>query len=403
MSSSRTDDPFGALSPGEAERVVEKLRFGVPPPGLVRQFTVGRQDELAKLESRLQKRDAGGGLLLHADYGSGKTHLLRLIQDMAVNAGFCVSFVEVSSQHGIRFNRMDLVLGAVCRALQTPDGLTGLRPLFEKFSALDGVDDELRDERDAITSDGRWDYSDALPGEALYIALRAFCVADDDDVKDLAVEFLSTPDRYRTQRKRVREDLIDGLYLNEPRNERQLYRALTLAQDDYEGVWTTLNGLDELARLCGYRGMVLLFDEFEDVITNINNRSYTAAALHNLFDFFIGRYGGGSFFAVTPEFSRKAQDLLLMKGLYDFPFRRLDELERFQLSPISFEEMLGLSARILAVHAQAYEWQPEETLDFAKVAKFLVSQWQENAPERVRIACRALIDLLDEELERIEG
>ncbi len=398
-------DPLDALSVAEAQDIVEKLRYGTPPPGFVRQFTVGRQDELASLERRLTKPDAGGGLLLQANYGSGKTHLLRLIRDMALNAGFCVSYVVIGAQQGVRFNRMDTVFGEVCRRLEIAPDQMGVRHLLQRFEdlSLHGGGDNLQQERHAVTSDGRWDFSDALSGDALYLALRGFCATEDDDVRDLAVEFLSHPDRFRTQKKMLKDRLVDDLYVADPRGAREILSVLTLQSDDYEGIWQSFNGLDELARLSGFRGLVLLFDEFEDVITNLNNRQLTAQALHNLFDFFVGRYGGGNFFAVTPEFVRKCQDLLLMKGVYDFPFQRLDELETFKLSPITFDEMLSLAARILTVHATAFEWQPEETLDFKKVATFLIDEWKENAPERVRLACEALVTLLDTELERIEG
>lgn len=75
----------------EVQRVIESLRLGIPPDGHVRYFTVGRLSEITELTARLQqgKTDA---LLLKANYGSGKSHLLRFIRETALKANFAVSF-----------------------------------------------------------------------------------------------------------------------------------------------------------------------------------------------------------------------------------------------------------------------------------------------------------------------
>jgi chromosomal replication initiation ATPase DnaA len=64
----------------QAQRVIESLRQGIPPEGHIRRFTVGRKSEIARLTTRLDKSESGA-LLLKANYGSGKTHLLRFIRE----------------------------------------------------------------------------------------------------------------------------------------------------------------------------------------------------------------------------------------------------------------------------------------------------------------------------------
>jgi len=60
-----------------AVQIVEQLRYGIPPLGYSRTFTVGRQAQLLTLEQQLYAA-AGTALLLQADYGAGKSHLLQL-------------------------------------------------------------------------------------------------------------------------------------------------------------------------------------------------------------------------------------------------------------------------------------------------------------------------------------
>src|SRR5258708_73029 len=98
----------------EAQHIVESLRKGIPPYGYIRHFTVGRESEIRQLSDRLQ-RSKPGVLLLKANYGSGKTHLLRFVRESALEAGYAVSFVELDAKSGVRFNKMDQILGAIWR------------------------------------------------------------------------------------------------------------------------------------------------------------------------------------------------------------------------------------------------------------------------------------------------
>ena len=62
-----------------ADRIIESLRFGIPPSSVIREFTVGRDNQIRQLEQTLSAppSDRGGALLVNANYGSGKSHLQR--------------------------------------------------------------------------------------------------------------------------------------------------------------------------------------------------------------------------------------------------------------------------------------------------------------------------------------
>ena len=85
-----TDRFLASLTPGEAERIIESLRMGIPPMGFTLHFTVGRKTELADFDGTLTgKTSAGSGRFLKANYGSGKSHLLKVIREMAFDGGVC--------------------------------------------------------------------------------------------------------------------------------------------------------------------------------------------------------------------------------------------------------------------------------------------------------------------------
>ncbi len=127
-----TERFLDTLTSGEAERIIESLRMGVPPMGFTLPFTVGRKIELADLKGTLTgKTVAGSGRFLKANYGSGKSHLLKVIREMALDAGYAVSYITMDAKGGVRGNRMDQVFEAVCRGIEVPArGSRGLANLF---------------------------------------------------------------------------------------------------------------------------------------------------------------------------------------------------------------------------------------------------------------------------------
>ncbi len=96
----------------DAQRVVDSLRKGIPPDGYIGRFTVGREDEIQMLSDRLRIA-LPGSLLLKANYGCGKSHLLRFVRETALEQGYVVSSITLESKSAVRFNRMDQIMGAI--------------------------------------------------------------------------------------------------------------------------------------------------------------------------------------------------------------------------------------------------------------------------------------------------
>ncbi len=141
--------PREELPPATSEEIadlrqtVEALRLGVVPRGNVRDYTVAREGELADFEALL---DAGRGLrLVWGDYGTGKTHLLDLYEQMALDEGFVTTRVtldpkETPPSHPQRLFR------EIVRTLNYPGRSgEGLDPLFHM----------LAESRDHVSPGGR--------------------------------------------------------------------------------------------------------------------------------------------------------------------------------------------------------------------------------------------------------
>jgi hypothetical protein len=394
------------MDPAHAQRVIESLRRGTPPDGFVRHFTVGRASEVAQLTDRLD-RIVPGALLLKANYGSGKTHLLRFIRESALERGFAVSAVTLDARGAVRFNRMDQIFGAICRNIEVPDvpGQKGIRPVFNF------VVDRLERAKTAktktfwqeLTNNWRWDYSEILDSPALFVAIRAWATGN-SAVHDRVEDWFLQPWDYRSQRRLLYSDLVDSLRraFHDPRPEWQFYSdgVFCFNTQGYAQSWSSLRDLQRLLCESGLKGLVVLFDEFEDVVTNLNNVAHQEAAFWNLFQFYAGRqFPGLSFYAVTPEFVEKCVTLLIRKGRLDYDYARFKAIPTFQMTPLDVEELEELAMRILTAHGIAYEWEPDLVMRAKEldniVRKAASVQIQDRARQTITTVVKALDRLLE--------
>ncbi len=399
------------FDPGTAEGIVEQLRYGVPPPDYVRRFTVGREAQLRDLEQSLSapRNDHGSALLVKANYGGGKSHLLKVVREMALDAGYAVSLVVVNSQEGVRFNRLDTIFGSICRDIEVGHSARkGIGRLFEAFAKTPGaqLEGEIRQIRERISSRGRWDHSEYLKSPAVYVALRAWVASAESENHALIEDWLSNPQNYRGQRKLLYQRLVYDLRSNfrDPRHEWQFYadEVFLFHTGGHRQAWDALADFNLIAKATGLRGLVLLFDEFEDVIQNLNRRDLQQAALVNLFRFFAGdRFPGMSYFAVTPDFAAKCKKELLRRGVYEFDYRLFDTLPFFELEQVSENEFLELAKKIRSLHGVAHGWRSSNEFGNLELGRLVKKLWSVASPERVRRAIQGVVQGLDEKLGKV--
>jgi hypothetical protein len=398
------------LTPKLAEKLLEDLRKGIPPVGRLELLTVGRNEEIEWLDNHLVD-DEAYALLLKANYGSGKSHLLQLIREKALRECFAVSLVTLDAKSGVRFNRMDQIFGQIVRhiEIQMDDGnIGGLSHLLDYFV---GCAEEARSEQGtegyefwkAVTNNWKWDYSEELKSPPLFIALRAWASSDSQDVRSLIIDWLTFPDNYNNQRALLYQKLVEGLrsHFRDPRPSFQMYKegSLTFIPQLYSACWAALEDINRMCRITGLTGMTVLFDEFEDVLTNLNRVNWQEAAFWNLFRFVSGtRFSGKTFFAVTPSFVEKCKSCLNEKDRWDIDQSAFDSLPHFEMSPLTKKDLLQLAERIVEVHELAYDYEVEDSVleeMQEKVALEAKSAVQDRARQAIRRAMEVLDDALD--------
>ena len=192
-----------SLKPKQAEQSLEKLRMGIPPAGFVEKFTVGRKEEVRWLDDHLIN-DESYSLLLKANYGAGKTHLLELIREKALQKRFGVSLTILDAKSGVRFNRMDQMFGAILRNLkislldrapgnleQTLDFLAEASERARTDSTVPGYEFWAK-----VTNNWRWDYAEGLTSPPLFVAFRAWVSSGTPQVRQLVIDWLTFPGNY---------------------------------------------------------------------------------------------------------------------------------------------------------------------------------------------------------------
>jgi len=310
----------------------------------------------------------------------------------------------MDSGGGVRANRMDQVFGAVCRALEVPGATNGIGGLYDLAIARGASGSERRTWA-KITDGGQWAMSDYLNSAAIFLTLRAWAnKRGDESTRALVADFLSHPEDYKGDRKRLYHNLVRSLQgvVYDPRPENQFYKDgfFTFTERGYQQSWEALEDLDKLAKVSGLRGLILLFDEFEDVVQNLNNSSYQQSAFVNLFRFFDGhRFPGMAYFAVTPEFAAKCKNELMSRQVYGFPVERFDKLNYFAMSRIQPKDLGELAQRIRSLHSIAYKWDAEPAFGDLEVVTLVGGLTKKSSQDQTRQAIIGIVEHLDNLLE----
>lgn len=363
----------------QAYRIIDSLRKGIPPDGFVRDFTVGRENEISSLKQQLLDRNLTA-LLLNANYGSGKTHLIKFIREEALEQNYAVSVVTLDAKNGIRFNRMDQIFGAICRNIEIPinvkenDTSKGIRSLLnlvrrkiqsEKLVKMINAKHGKKSSGEnpfwkKLSNNGKWDYTESLNSYAIFVALRAWYFAN-DSLSNTIEDWLLYSEKWTAKRKDLYNTLVSyqKKYFKDALPEWKFYQdeVFSFSKFSYAQSWSALRDLNDLSLAVGLNGLIILFDEFEDILTNITRIDYQEQCFWNLFDFCSERkYNGKTFYAVTPEFVNKCEERLLIKGKFDFDFERFHSLQTFQLSPLDNNSLVKIGRKIVEVHGIAYNW-----------------------------------------------
>jgi bacteriophage exclusion system BrxC/D-like protein len=323
----------------QATKTFRYLKRGVFPPEQIMRFTVGRSKEFRTINNALDKVSLGTSdhFFLQADYGLGKSHMLRAIESLAKKSNFAVTHV-VMDGYAHAFNHPARYLHSILENLTIPETeLKGLGKLVHYW----------------LKSPKR---------ESLLKWARHF---NSDRELTYAILNMST-DNY-DHFKRILES-------------RHIQHKT--GRSSYSIFYKKIETLGKLCHAVGLKGIVILFDEVETISTllaNIRSRLLSYEILNN---FVRAKYYPYScfFFAITPDFGFKinadGENYLNYKYQYaeglKFVVKWLEnDLNILQLLSISKTENLRLCCSLKILHEFAYAWSSSNRISDQFVEAFV--------------------------------
>ena len=125
----------------DAQALLDSLAMGLTPPQFASLTHVSRKDELIRLDSGLQRLKHGASTftILTAHNGAGKTHLLDITEQAALNQGLAVPRIEFRPEYRLRGNDRDsrAFIGPTSLVLRSKE--RHLVPVWNQFLPLCGT------------------------------------------------------------------------------------------------------------------------------------------------------------------------------------------------------------------------------------------------------------------------
>jgi hypothetical protein len=243
------------LSEDTAVEIIDKLRSGLPPRRYASTYSAGLENFVSNIRKQHLNRQSNSGRIrfVSGSWGSGKTHLFRLLAEQSFDANYLVSNVELSRNEA-PFNKFELVLAAILRNIashETEVGSGGAAPLG----------DMLRLHLEKVAQEQNLDIASAIQLEKDRLLSEE---SIDIDVRRVIAAYWETwiPDNADSAIFVTRGQLMQWFTGEANRAEMRknygIQRVLTR-----ENSRIFLTSIVALARFLGYSGLVVLFDESE--------------------------------------------------------------------------------------------------------------------------------------------
>lgn len=266
-----------------ARRIIETVgAYGTPPEYGFQFFTAGLDEYLRCIHEEYLKtyiKEEGGSVvkIVIGAYGGGKTHFLYSIRELAWQENFVVSYVALSPEES-PFHRLEAVYRTIVNNLTYPlqpeELLKGVEKGIEAFLIT-----WYEKQMDVFKNIG-------LKGEVLEKEIEQYLESVQRNIENInfakavATAFFALHDEDEKTFKHVLQWLkVEGY-------DKGIYRPLgILSPIDRSNAFSILRSLVQWVRNIGYSGLVILFDEAEQIPSlSTRQRELTLSNLRELID-----------------------------------------------------------------------------------------------------------------------
>lgn len=376
----------------QAKRIINALRTGVIPDADLEILNVGRDREIAELNRCIENAAGGDGVVkfIAGEYGSGKSFMLSLVRQLAVKNNLLVSRIQINK--GFYLNNMETLYynvmhNLLSRAIDASG--TDFEDIFgiwiSRLQAYDSKEYASNEIKNVIASLNNYNSSFA---RAFLTYIRAK-IGNDTELSSAAASWI--------------------------KGEKNVPAALK-AKFEVKGEIDRQNSIDflkafvNLVTLLGFKGMVILIDELELIMST---RSDIRRSCYENLRYIIDASGAGEFnkcmfiFAGTNEiFEDEEKGVKTYYSLY----QRLGNLSGrnvsvlpdarqpvMHLRKLSLEDLHQLTDRITAYHMKAYNWTPKNSSEAIKNWVLVNFKKEKNSvfPVNTREYVTKLVNILD--------
>jgi hypothetical protein len=362
-----------SLTQSLARHIIETLgSSGTPPTRGVQYFNVGNHSLLNALDefylsSYLQEGGAAYKMVV-GDYGSGKSHFLYCLRDMAWSRGFVVSKVDLSPVE-TPYNDQRLVYAAVARNIiwhEANDEVSDEKGLsrFLAGTLQRVVGDELS--LDTLTHPNYRGLVDTL--EATVIDSAAY--------KNAVLAYLDA----LVHEQEERQEAIDRWLIGEsPASEdmRLLREAGVTGRISRTNAFTMLRSLVQTVRALSYSGLALLFDEV-DRMSSIGGKAEKLATdnLREVIDRCRDELPGALFvYAVPPQFINDVvprypalQQRVRAPGRFSRANHFSPQINLDHLDLTENDLLLAIGEKLIPIYQKAFNSELDQQVQYANAA-----------------------------------
>jgi hypothetical protein len=397
------------LTPPEAQHIIRKLgESGIPPTRGLEAYTVGMDSVLGTLESEYLKgylRDGGSSFkLVVGEYGSGKSHFLYRLRDIAWNNGYVVSRTELSPKECPYDNQLkvyqavisNLIFHSSDANISDTQGLeeflenhfhTTLRKLgIETTMTSMGLDKRVELWLDSIL---RYKIESPSFRHAVYFFMKAVAEGNEQAKRNI------------------------GAWMRGESVALKDVRAFSITERiDRSVAFKMLRSVSQMVHELGYEGLVLLFDE-GDRMVSIGSSKTEKVACDNLREV-IDRCAGESLpatlfvYAVPPYFVTNIApqyEALSQRISSKVKFSRKNPFNvQISLDQLDYpgEELLRLiGEKLLGIFEQAYNIEFNHELQKQNIAQLADTCGSLLSTSHRRHFVKSLIDMFAE--QRADG
>jgi len=387
------------LQPVEARTIIEHLRRGSVPVEQVPHFTVGRERWFTIIEDDLVHYIGAGGAkvrFLSGDYGDGKTHFLSMIQHLARQANFAVSFVVLTRE--VPMHKFELVYREIVSRLSAVPEAPGIRGLITHW--LQGLQPQLGEAQDDAA---RTAQLEALAGE-----LRGLEGMDLNFANGLVAmaqrRFRPLAEGETLEAREAERHLLYEWFEGGRLSKRELRPFQIFESLNKTNSKRLLLSLILFLRYLGHQGLILLLDELETVMAqsaSVRNAAYENVRL--LIDNAEQAHHLHVFFSIIPDVllsdkGFKSYDALWSRVRSVGESRRLNyrsiviDLHR---TPLEVPELLELGRRLRRIHELAYRWEAEAIMTDPFIGQVCDTQERMGLLPEVRLFIKQIVRYLD--------